>query len=229
MSQRLRWDGPTSVRVRGGGVAADVDALRRAAQATLSNWLDERFEQTTLKGVGTLKKMTVPVGEIVFRPRVRLGQRLRKRIPVWVDVLVDKQHFQTVPVWFAVSVQAPVLMLKQAFDKHHQLQIEDVTEAVLDITTLKAVPVVKGSLLTKRLSRAMDDGSVLTEDDVELTPAVSQGQLITVFAQHGGVSLISKGIALADGAVQQTIAVRNPDSGESYRAMVIGNEQARVN
>jgi len=229
LSTQLLWEGPTSVHVRGGGITCDVNAVRQAARAALSSQLGNRFERVNLEEVGKLDEITVPVGKLTFHASLPEGQRLKKRMPVWVDVLVDNEHFQTVPVWFAVTAYAPVLMTKQTYQQYHRLQPEDVTETIMDVTTLQGIPLAGGLLKNSRFSRGMNAGSVITEDDVEPIPAVSQGQLVKVYAYQGGVSLTSKGIALSDGEILQIIAVRNPGSGESFQAVVVGKDQVRAN
>lgn len=229
ISERLRWGGPVFVRVRGGGTPCDVEALQQSAYQLLLSWLQQRYGQGSAQRVGEPKPVMVPAGNVTFRPKLSATGRLVKRMPVWVDVLVDGEHFQTVPIWFAVSVQAPALVVKGAMKRYQELSPGDVEETILDIASLNDEPLQKSSLPGKRIVHDLEAGAVITAGDVEPMPDVRRGELITVYAHQGAVSLTVKGIALMDGHVSQQITVRNPGNGESYRAVVIGKDQARVN
>lgn len=228
ITMHLRWEGPAFVRVRGSGVRCEAGALRRSAYQLLFGWLKVHYEQVSLQVVGEPEPIIIPEGEVEFHPKLSAATRLGKRMPVWVDVLVDGQHYQTVPIWFAVSVPASVLMVKSAMAKHQELSQKDVVEKTFDIARLSGDPLYKGDLVGKRIVHYMKAGDVITMTDVETVPMVSQGDLVTAFAHYGSVSLAAEGIALMDGNVSQIIEVRNPGSGETYNARVIGNNQVRV-
>jgi flagella basal body P-ring formation protein FlgA len=228
-SERLRWEGADVVQIRGTGVRLDAEALHHSARKALIAWIPPRYKHVSVQRLGKPISIVVPRGEVRFQPKLSAITKLKKRIPVWVDVLVDGQHFQTVPIWFAVSVDAQALAAKGAMDKKHELSANDVVERVIDIAGLADDPLDKLALEGQRLVRRLEAGEVVTVADVEPIPAVSQGELITVYARHGSVSLAVTGIALNDGDISQLIEVKNPGSGESYQALVIGQKKARVN
>lgn len=229
LSEHLQWSGASLVRVRGAGVSCDVEALGQKAYRHLQSRLERDFDNVSIEMVSRPESLIVPTGEVTFHPRLSPAVRLKRRMPVMVDVKVDGGHFQTLPVWFAVSVHEPVLVMKAATAKGQQVSSRDVIREVREVTGFAGQPVKMEQLNGLRLVRDLAAGQELTVDDVEAEPPVSRGDLITVVARHGGVSVSVRGLAMADGNVEQSIEVRSPSSGESYRAKVIGKSLAMVN
>lgn len=229
ISKRLRWEERPYVQIRGGGVRCDPEVLEQAAHRMLLEMLQSKYDKVFIDCVGKPKELVVPEGKLTFQPKILTEAKLNKRMQVWVDVFVDGQHFHTLPIWFAVSVKVPVLVARNNLEKGRPLALVDVTQTISDIADLNGVPLASSDISEKRTTKPIVVGAVLVATDVGPIPAVCQGELISVFARCGSVSLEVKGIALSDGDVSQIIEVKSPESGESYRAMVLGKKQARVN
>ncbi len=251
IAQQLEWRGAASVQVEGGGVAYDGAALEQSAYRFLSDWLEQRYNSQSgsasmqdsghyrsamrqlpatiaINRIGKPDVLVVPLGEISYHPHIANSQMVRKRMSVWVDIKVDNQPFQTIPVWFAVTVHMRVPVITNTVEKHQVLARENIATELHDIAGLSGTPIVDNNLIGHRTRRRLTKGSVITGQDVELMPLVNEGEWITVFANHGPVSLAIKGRAMTEGNLSQSIMVNNPSSGESYRAWVVGKGQARV-
>jgi len=63
-------------------------------------------------------------------------------------------------------------------------------------------------------SRAISGGSILTNQQLMGTRAVQRGQMVTLLADVGGMSVRMAGRALSDGLVNQRIRVENLSSGK---------------
>jgi flagella basal body P-ring formation protein FlgA len=229
ISKRLLWRGPTFARVRGAGVRCDGNTIGQAAYRFLLERLKRTHDKVTVRMVTPPTPLIVPRGKLSFHPKLSAASRLNKRMPVWVDVCVDGEHFQTVPIWFSVSVYETGLVMKGAKKKGQHLSKRDVAQRKLDIAAMKGIPLQKPQVEGMRATRDLSAGTALTVDDVEKVPSVTRGDLITVYARNGAVLLAVRGIAMMDGCVAQRIEVRNPSSGKSYYALVIGKNLAKVN
>lgn len=229
VTRSIQWQGPAFIRIRGGGVLCDMEQLRQSARDMLLDRLQAKYEQVTVQPVGAPKPVVTADGRVSFHPRLSRNGRLKKRMAVWVDIFVDGRQFQTVPVWFGVTVRMPVWVVRQPIGEKQEVPADGVIQHVHDIAGLGGEPLTAASLQGLRAVRRLSSGTILTAEDVEPIPAVSQGEVITVYAGHGSVRLQIKAVALADGRVSQQIMVKNPGSGESFRATVIGTRQAKVN
>ncbi|TQV73404.1 flagellar basal body P-ring formation protein FlgA [Exilibacterium tricleocarpae] len=226
----LRWRGETRTRIRATGVPYATAAAVQQAQTHLEDWLRPRFPTAVVTPVrAQTQSLLVPAGALEVRPRLSTAVRLAQRICVWVDIFVDANRFQTLPVWFAVQAPAPVLTARRGLPARHTPTAGDLRAEVIDLATLRGQPLVPAALPALRLKRALQKGSVLLQDHLEPVPAVSRGQLITVYARQGSVAIKVQGKARADGHIAESIAVENPASGASYNAVVIDKGIARVN
>lgn len=229
ITRYIQWQGPGFARIRGGGVRCDMRALKQSAFCFLQNRLRQQYDDISVRFVGELKPVITTAGRVSFHPKMSRALRLRKRMPVWVDIHVEGKHFQTLPLWFDVRVQRPVWVAQKKLDPKAPLTADSIEKSIRDIAGLDGEPLRGASLDGLRTVRPLAEGKILTTDDVAPIPAVSQGDVITVMAGHGMVRLWVKAVALADGKVSQLIDVQNPNSGESFRATVIGTKKAMVN
>jgi flagella basal body P-ring formation protein FlgA len=204
-------------------------ALKQSALCYLQNRLGEQYDDASVRMVGELKPVITAAGRVSFHPKMSRALRLRKRMPVWVGIHVEGKHFQTLPLWFGVRVQRPVWVVQKKLDPKAPVTADSVEKSIQDIAGLDGEPLREASLDGLRAVRPLAEGKILTTEDVAPMPAVSQGDVITVIAGHGTVRLWVKAVALADGKVSQLIDVQNLNSGESFRATVIGTKQAMVN
>jgi len=71
-------------------------------------------------------------------------------------------------------------------------------------------------------------GTVMTSQLVNAVPLVKPGQLVTVNLRRGMVSLRSVARAMEQGAMGQTIRVRNENTRDVLEVTVVGNQEARL-
>lgn len=76
--------------------------------------------------------------------------------------------------------------------------------------------------------RALDAGSPLAWRDLEKRPLVLRGQQVEVTATDGALSISMKALALQNGALGDSITVRNPDSRRDFSGTVTGTNRVRV-
>jgi len=77
-------------------------------------------------------------------------------------------------------------------------------------------------------SRSVQKDRFLSWRDIAPRPEVKRGQIVEVVAQSGPVSVSLKGMALQDGARNETIRVRNLQSSREFTAEVTGPSRAAI-
>jgi flagella basal body P-ring formation protein FlgA len=77
-------------------------------------------------------------------------------------------------------------------------------------------------------SRSVQKDRTLSWRDIAPRPEVKRGQIVEVVAQSGPVSVSLKGMALQDGARNETIRVRNLQSSREFTAEVTGPSRAAI-
>ena len=77
-------------------------------------------------------------------------------------------------------------------------------------------------------TRAVPPNRLLTWRDLAARPIVRRGQVVEVLAQSGPVSVSLKGMAMQDGARNETIRIRNLQSNREFTAQVTGESRAVI-
>ena len=77
-------------------------------------------------------------------------------------------------------------------------------------------------------TRAVPPNRLLTWRDLAARPIVRRGHVVEVFAQSGPVSVSLKGMAMQDGARNETIRIRNLQSNREFTAQVTGESRAMI-
>jgi flagella basal body P-ring formation protein FlgA len=78
------------------------------------------------------------------------------------------------------------------------------------------------------LSRSIQAGAMLTWNDVGRRPLVKKGDIVEVSAREGLLRVSLKGLALQNGALGDTVTVRNPESLKVIPALVVGENRVEV-
>jgi flagellar basal body P-ring formation protein FlgA len=77
-------------------------------------------------------------------------------------------------------------------------------------------------------TRAVQPDRLLIWRDLAARPIVRRGQVVEVVAQSGPVSVSLKGMAMQDGARNETIRIRNIQSNREFTAQVTGENRAVI-
>ena len=166
--------------------------------------------------MGGIDDLYVPTGKINIVPVLKDNTPLNKRMSIWVDIYVNNDHYQSIPVWFAVTVRAPVLVMTREANKQY------FANDVVDITAIKGRPVNEAQIENTRFRRELEIGDAITDVAVEKLPNVIKGAQVIVQASAGNVIVKSVAVAMKDGMPGDKIKVRKPDSQIEYVVEVIG-------
>lgn len=228
-AKALEWSGADVVRVQALGVALDGDRLIATAEAVLGKHLAATFTDFKIKSVQQPDALQVPEGKLELVGKLDSSRGLSPRMPVWVDVQVDGQHYQSVPVWFAVSAMEKVLLARSDIAVKAEITADDFIEAYRDVTLVRGDFFNHAEELSGlRINRTLAGGAILKQSDVEWVPPVTRGEEVMVHATAGAVSIKTRAVAMNDGDLFQRIKVKSPAGYASFNAVVIGNGQVRV-
>jgi flagella basal body P-ring formation protein FlgA len=229
IQRQLAWSGALKTRVKAGGVSFPGERITDTAQTYLSARLGAEHEHFSLGPVEPTANPLLPRGEVTLSAGLPAELPLSKRLPVPVEIVIDGESYQTVTVWFAVSVYAHVWSAKQDMPALSTPLASAFSREYRDIAALKGAPVVDLAVLDgMRLIKPLTQASVLSTAMLEPLPAVVKGQQLAVFAYAGKVALRTTAVALSDGTVGQQIRVRHVEDSINYPAVVIGQGRVKV-
>ncbi len=228
-SQRITWLGKDIVQVQSIGVSFSSKRLAVEAEAFVSQWLREKHNDFRVVATEPVKDLILPPGEVRIKAKLVAGEKLKKRLSVWLDIYVNGSLFRALPVWVSISVFEEALIVRQAIDKSEALNPDQFQKRYLDITNAKGVIVENPSeLFGMRAIKSLLANEILTHSVIQPVPAVMKGQRVSVSAFEGNVHLKTFALAMNDGELNQYIQVRNLNSNQSYSVVIIGPAQTRA-
>ena len=198
--------------------------LRRALAEDLAGRLNlsaDDIQLTFKPSDDTIVAHAEPAGGFILRP-----QRTGNLGDVsWVVTLDNQRVFLsgTAKAW------RQQVVLNNAVPAHSAIESSDVTEKRQLVDNLPA-----DALLTldrtvgQAAARDLRPGQVVTTAMVTPLKLVSQGQDVTVDTRAGGVRLLTAARALSDGAMGQTVRMRNEATRETFNAVVIGPKRVSL-
>jgi len=221
-SASIVWNGPDMCKVRTVGVVVERQKIISVAERKLNAWLDSHYKDYELHPVGNLDDLYLPKGQVNLVPELKDNTPLNKRMSVWVDMYVNNEHYQSMPVWFAVTVRAPVLVMTRKAKRGDILNKQYFANDVVDIAVIKGKPVGEDQIENTRLRKDLEIGDAVTDVAIEKLPNVVKGAQVIVQASAGNVTVKSVAVAMKDGMPGDKIKVRKPDSQIEYVVKVIG-------
>lgn len=160
------------------------------------------------------------------------------RSRVWVTPIDASRFMARVEVYG--SDQAPAALEVQAFRRVEApvatgkvargqvIQPADLVmrsiESPLGVQPAQGVRAAVGQVA----GRSIRSGDVIRLGDLRAPAVVKRRDAVLVEARAGGLLIEMVGVAMADGAVGEVIAVRRSDSRETFHAEVVGPRRARV-
>ena len=90
-----------------------------------------------------------------------------------------------------------------------------------------AVPASEGDHGTM-FARAVQPNRLLTWRDIARRPLVRKGDFVEVAAIDGLLQVTMKGLAMENGAVGDTVTIRNPESKKDFTAKVVAESRVQI-
>lgn len=142
-----------------------------------------------------------------------------RRMPLWVDVLVNGVVYRSTVVQLAVSQYSKVYVARRTLEQGSRVQVADFTVADADIVGIAAVK-VDASLREFRLRAPLREGQVLTTSAMIDGVGVSRGDHVKLVASRGQIGIETAAIAMADAGPGQLVAVRPAGTSEVVNGRV---------
>ena len=210
----LRMPPEVSVEVVGnvGGVSAEVGSSLSEMIKDLSNWKYEveavpqgQIPPGTLTGPASI---TPGAASAILKFRDNKGKELSVSVRL---------------TWYQ-----PALVLKRSMKRGEIIRAEDIGERSVKIITPNVYASSAREAIGKSLRRAQQKGEMLLLSLLEVVPIIHKGKIITLFINSEGLMIESKGEALQDGGIGDTISVRNLSSKKIVSGIIRTAERVEV-
>ena len=225
--KRVKWAGANSVKVGVIGQVIERDRYVALAKRELESVIKSISTDYKLTERGVYKDLNIPKGNVLISTSIGNGKRgntdrLTSSMKIWVDVIVDKTHYQSVPVWFDVKTYKNTFVFTKDLPQGYVVSEKDFDTRYTNIANPQGVRQLDDIPEDMRLKQNVKAGAVLTENLLQEVPDVTQGNTVKVVVEVGVVKLNASAIALEDGFIGDKITVRKPQSDISYKVTIVG-------
>jgi flagella basal body P-ring formation protein FlgA len=170
---------------------------------------------------GALTEVAAPLGEVQLTARMAAPTRLRARMPVGVDVVVQGSLYRSVVVPLLVRELRPVYVARHTLAPGGRVTVDDFELREEDVAGLADEPLPPGGLdLPARMRQELGAGQVATVRQVALAGTVLRGDEVRLRTGAAGIAIETGAYAQANGVVGQRIPVKPMNSNETIMAWV---------
>lgn len=223
--------GVSSPRVQA-QAAAPAEALRTHLLAVLARDLTSHFNLTGDLQLELLRPWVAPEGvspveleiAIVDTPGV-LTSNLLLRVRFSAPSLPLREETLSL----RAQVWRDVWVLRSPTERGSMFEPDDCDIRRVDaLRERESVPTTLVSSGEWMYSRAVPAGRLLTWRDLSRRALVRKGEIIEVAAVDGVLQVVTKAVAMQDGAHGETVRVRNLESKRDFAAVVTAENRAQV-
>lgn len=201
--------------------------------------LEEEFKEEIGKRFEFVKRLEVRLisSEQVFLPdgckyRISLPPSFNPwgTITAELDVLgPEGELVSKLPLRLEVRAFRNVVRAKERLKRGEVIDASSVyvTEEMLNYRNSKALD-NPAKVIGKVARRNINQGEIITSSSFEEEALVQRGDLVTMVARNGGITVTALGKARSNGALGETIIVENLDSKKRVEGKVIGERMVEV-
>ncbi|MCF8067764.1 MAG: flagellar basal body P-ring formation protein FlgA [Desulfobacterales bacterium] len=206
-------------------IIPDQIVVSRKYQEISKQKLEELYQDYVIKTAGRARleisefsirgEERFPVGSLHLELSEPLNKRIAGRIRIKVKVYVDENESGHVYVTGWIDRYEDVVCAKQFISKNNILTEEDLVLKSINVTRVNTNLVTRiEDAVGMKLRQKLTPGSYLRENILEEPPLVEKGDRVKLVAESGLLSIITIGIAKADGVKGDQIKVENISSGK---------------
>lgn len=149
---------------------------------------------------------------------------------VEVDVVSEGKIVQSVPLVVQVRMTRALLTARRAINQDARIRAEDVNVTSVTLTRLDQLGLDdSAAVIGQRAKRFIPVGTQISPDMLDSVPLVRRGELVTLEATVGGISVVTSAKADEDGRLHEVIRVRSLEGQrEEFDAVVISAGKVRL-
>ncbi|ATQ74314.1 flagella basal body P-ring formation protein FlgA [Massilia violaceinigra] len=219
VTREIAWSGAASVALQSQSQTIGSEALAQVAvRSVLAAW-QARLPGITVDLAAPPGALEVPFGAIEIKARALSEPRLAARMPVWIDIRVDGAVYRSLVVALNVTARQPVHVARRALAAGTLADAGDFEQRDENVVALDAMPAAPAAA-GWRMRRALAAGQILTQASLPQPGMIFRGDTVRLLILRGAVEIEARGVALADAAPGQPLAVRLPNASEPVNARV---------
>lgn len=146
-----------------------------------------------------------------------------------IQVFVDGEIFTTLPVNYTIRCFRNVLIAQEDIPRGVPFTPDNTAIARAEVTRVKGrIAATLQEMNFLLAGKAIRAGQVIRMEDGFSPDLVLRGRMVNVKVTKGRLLVRARGVARDNGALHEMVTIQNPESGRTYKAMVIGPNQVEV-
>jgi flagella basal body P-ring formation protein FlgA len=224
----INWMGVDKVQVHSDGKAYDFSVFSKPAEQYLHEQLSKKYKDIRLFVKKKTREINLPYGVVDLEVRTN-SSRISQKMCVWVDVMVDRRFYRSVPVWMDVEIQADVFVARRNIDEKLTVTADDFSIERHNIAKIMAENLRADDFRLPKLTlKSIKQGEILRKSDVIKAPPVIAGRKVNVQIIEGNIKITTQGIASKNAQVGDFIKVKQLKGDQLFKAKVIGKQLVKV-
>lgn len=225
---RIVLKGPDFIQVHRASQAMPVEYLRKVIQG----YVDRKILNAEFKigGVTMHGKNSFPVGRLQAVVVRHNTDDLVGKVKFVLAVTVDDQKAGSAYASAWVNRYENVVVAKHALSRGSLIAEEDLSLQKMNISKTPAGICMRiEDAVGKQSKQSINTGNYLRLSMLETPPAICKGDRVTIIAEKGPVQVSAKGLAQADGFIDEQIRVRNISSKRIVVGRIVDESTVAVN
>ncbi len=144
------------------------------------------------------------------------------------NIMHESERISGFSTRISLSVFDNVFVAKRRIKRNAQLDMRALTMEVQPVSInsgyINDINEIEGRIASKYIR----PGAVITSQNTKIIPDVSRGETAMVEVKSSSVKLVINAVAKKDGYIGEKIKFENPDSNESFMAVISGRKQAVI-
>ncbi len=227
LSKNFTLIGPEKIFVKRLGQAISKQTIK----GFIRQQLDKKYPNKTyqIKQFKVRGLESYPTGTVSFSIDVEKLVDKRGRLSCYLDVMVNNIQSDRLSISGIVAVYKNIVFAGKSLLKGDMLSIEDVYTKKGNIfnfhsSAIRTADVVVGKILKNSIRK----DACLTESILSDPPLVKKGDIVTLISKNKNLRIVTSGISMEDGFINELVKVENFHSGKLIRGIVTEKSKVEV-
>ena len=221
------WTLPVELRLTGRGQELNEAALRQALEKYLAATEPYRSGHFELAGVTFGSLPGLPPGQVSYRFVPQSSSN-----PTYLSgaffFSVDGKEAGRARVSAQIDLTIEALVATRSLAKGHILDEADLSLTMVPYSQAKGALTDPAQAIGSTLKTNLTAGDPVKDRNLTKSIMVKRGEVVTIIAQQGGLTVTAAGQARQDGSLGDTISIMNLASKKTVTGRVIGPAQVEI-
>lgn len=221
------WSLPVELRLIGRGQDLSEDMLRQALEKYLAATEPYRSGHFVLAGVTFGSLPGLPPGRVNYRFVPQSSSN-----PTYLSgtffFSVDGKDAGRARISAQIDLTIEALVVTRSLAKGHILDEADLSLTMVPYSQAKGALTDPAQAIGSTLKTSLTAGDPVKDRNLAKSIMVKRGEVVSIIAQQGGLTVTAAGQAKQDGSLGDTIAIMNLTSKKTVTGRVIGPAQVEI-